>query len=572
MTLLGKNTLSLCHSQPTQPTGLFETLELGSLETTAQRVRPDIVHETCGDPAAGPEPTALRASRGSRTSTGKMALKEVSARDVHRQEQTTLPGIWRHPCGSHFLANAKKESVMFAHEDEGFQELYDRLLACSSTKQSITMSENKKTHEERWSNGRRRTEQRLRKRKVERKKARRGKVRTTWAMSCAGIVVSLATTRRTVDRSGHSTCGGQEAKAKAMREVTNILMDGLGKVTNMRMDGLGKVTNMRMDGLGVKSMLMGCGKRQTGRMVEDSKRLDTMGIRKTMGGIEFNSIEECCSMIPRRGEKQETSESDGRRRGTPAPKPSPTPKPTLPPSEDSDSATSEPSGMSETGASDTSETSSTSNVETQEWNDPKTYCDKLAKLQRMRCKLLDAEQKAPKRVFWCTCGVEEGHNVEASLRWCNCFEWHNRGCTFIVACNLALSRSKTIKANNEIVESLMNIRKVSSSYQRSRHREEFGTERQCETQWRFDPCRVYWTFGHVPDDPVVESVVGTGWRCMSWLTLTKSESMSQNTVRQAQQCVEWSEAIERFVLPELSSVGLPCVFIILVLQLFPQPL
>ena len=35
---------------------------LGSLETTAQRVRPDIVHETCGDPAAGPEPTALSAS------------------------------------------------------------------------------------------------------------------------------------------------------------------------------------------------------------------------------------------------------------------------------------------------------------------------------------------------------------------------------------------------------------------------------------------------------------------------------------------------------------------------------
>ena len=35
---------------------------LGSLETTAQRVRPDIVHETCGDPAAGPEPTALPAS------------------------------------------------------------------------------------------------------------------------------------------------------------------------------------------------------------------------------------------------------------------------------------------------------------------------------------------------------------------------------------------------------------------------------------------------------------------------------------------------------------------------------
>ena len=33
---------------------------------------------------------------------------------------------------------------MFANEDEGFQELYDRLLAYSSTKQSITMSESKR--------------------------------------------------------------------------------------------------------------------------------------------------------------------------------------------------------------------------------------------------------------------------------------------------------------------------------------------------------------------------------------------------------------------------------------------
>ena len=35
---------------------------LGSLETTAQRVRPDVVHETCGDSPAGSEPTALSAS------------------------------------------------------------------------------------------------------------------------------------------------------------------------------------------------------------------------------------------------------------------------------------------------------------------------------------------------------------------------------------------------------------------------------------------------------------------------------------------------------------------------------
>ena len=38
-----------------------------------------------------------------------------------------------------------EETVMFANEDEGFQELYDRLLAYSSTKQSIQMSESKKS-------------------------------------------------------------------------------------------------------------------------------------------------------------------------------------------------------------------------------------------------------------------------------------------------------------------------------------------------------------------------------------------------------------------------------------------
>ena len=34
---------------------------------------------------------------------------------------------------------------MFANEDQGIQELFDRLLAYSSTKQSIQMSESKKT-------------------------------------------------------------------------------------------------------------------------------------------------------------------------------------------------------------------------------------------------------------------------------------------------------------------------------------------------------------------------------------------------------------------------------------------
>ena len=43
------------------------------------------------------------------------------------------------------MPKSLEETVMFANEDEGFQELYDRLMAYSSTKQSITMSESKKT-------------------------------------------------------------------------------------------------------------------------------------------------------------------------------------------------------------------------------------------------------------------------------------------------------------------------------------------------------------------------------------------------------------------------------------------
>ena len=36
-----------------------------------------------------------------------------------------------------------EETVIITHEDEGFHELFDRLLAHSSTKQSVKMSERK---------------------------------------------------------------------------------------------------------------------------------------------------------------------------------------------------------------------------------------------------------------------------------------------------------------------------------------------------------------------------------------------------------------------------------------------
>ena len=131
------------------------------------------------------------------------------------------------PCqasGGHVPVDAKslEETVMFTNEDEGFQELFDRLLAYSSTKQSVKMSEIKRQN--------RRDDpmdaDALSKGKGKGKKGSSGssgssgsgkgsKGQNNTSNSCAGTVASLATTRRTVDRSGHRTRGGRETKETA---------------------------------------------------------------------------------------------------------------------------------------------------------------------------------------------------------------------------------------------------------------------------------------------------------------------------------------------------------------------
>ena len=138
-------------------------------------------------------------------------------------------------------------------------------------------------------------------------------------MSCAGTVASLATTRKTVDKSG-----GQEAK--------------------VGQEQVRKVTNMLMDGRGVMSMSMGCGKKSDWQTGTGSGWWTTANdwtpweSEEPMGGIEINSMERCWSKNPRRGGKQRTrrwqtsstsgtSESGRRRRRTPTPRPSPIPKP-----------------------------------------------------------------------------------------------------------------------------------------------------------------------------------------------------------------------------------------------------
>ena len=69
--------------------------------------------------------------------------------------------------------------------------------------------------------------------------------------------------------------GGQEAEAKVDQKQVR------------------KVTNMLMDGLGMMSMLMGCGKRQTGRqeLVQDGGREQTIGHH----GNQKNQWAELCS-------------------------------------------------------------------------------------------------------------------------------------------------------------------------------------------------------------------------------------------------------------------------------------
>ena len=289
-------------------------------------------------------------------------------------------------------------SVMFANEYEGFQELYDRLLAYSSKKQSITMSKSKKTTRkddpmdvDALSKGSGKGKSKGKGKKV--KGQNHMSNAECWNCGKSGHCEKDCRQKWTQDM--WWSRGKDKSKARGYEHA-----DGWTWKGDEQSDGWWKTTDWQ---------------RGTGsEWWTTASDWTPWESEEAVDGIEFNCIEECCSENPRRGEKQKMSESDGRGRGAPAPKPSPTPNPTRSPSEDSGIATSEPSGMSETSASDTSETSLTSRVEAQEWNwRAKTYCDKLDKSQRMRCQLVNVEQKAPKRVSWCT-SVEEGHNVEAS--------------------------------------------------------------------------------------------------------------------------------------------------------------
>ena len=81
-------------------------------------------------------------------------------------------------------------------------------------------------------------------------------------MLCVGTVASLATTRKTVNRSGHRTKNGQERKARAkVRTKAMASRTAFRKGKKVR-----KVTNMPMDEPGMTSKLKNGGIQQEIRM------------------------------------------------------------------------------------------------------------------------------------------------------------------------------------------------------------------------------------------------------------------------------------------------------------------
>ena len=65
-------------------------------------------------------------------------LTDRNGRPCQASDDSLMAAMFR------LMPKSLEETVMFANEDEGFQELFDRLLAYSSTKQSVRMSEIKR--------------------------------------------------------------------------------------------------------------------------------------------------------------------------------------------------------------------------------------------------------------------------------------------------------------------------------------------------------------------------------------------------------------------------------------------
>ena len=144
MTLLENSTHTLCLLQPTQPTELSEILEMETAgkpgdDCTASttRRRPRDAWRFCSKFRIHRVVSELR--------IWYLRLRTGSQRNVStRCSPTGTDGPALVAAMFPLMPKSLEETVMFANEDEGFQELSDRLLAYSSTKQSVKMSESKR--------------------------------------------------------------------------------------------------------------------------------------------------------------------------------------------------------------------------------------------------------------------------------------------------------------------------------------------------------------------------------------------------------------------------------------------
>jgi len=331
---------------------------LGSLETTAQRVRPDIVMRRVAILQQVQNP-----SRCQRVEDLGTALEDWLSEKRQYEMFTDRNG---RPCQAsddslvaamfRLMPKSLEETVMFAHEDEGFQELYDRLLAYGSTKQSISMSENKTTRKDDPMD-------------VDAPNVGSGK--------------------------GKSKEKGKKSKGKdklSNAENSNWQKGGTEKGDEHADEWTWKGDEQADEWRKATDWQTGTGSAWW-TTANDCTLWET---EEPVGGFEINNTERCSSKNPGKGRWRRTRKkrptvisptpteqrvvvppgllhvtrisiedlvnSDRCRRRTPTPAATPRLKSTRSPSESS--ATSEISGMSGTNASDTSETSSTSSVET----------------------------------------------------------------------------------------------------------------------------------------------------------------------------------------------------------------
>ena len=306
---------TLCPLQPTQPQELFENSGEGNgleawrrlhseYEPTSSMRRVAILQQVQNPPRCqrvedlgAPLEDWLSKKRQYEMFTDR------HGRPCQASDDSLVAAMFR------LMPKSLEETVIFANEDEGFQELYDRLLAYSSMKQSIQMSENK-------------------------------------------------TTRMDVDAlskgSGKGKSKGKGKKGKGQNHMSNVRCWNCGKTGHYarncsemswsRGKDKGKAQgDEHADGWTWSGEQSDAWWKTTDWKTGPGSRWwttanDWTPWEEPMGQIEINSMERCWIENPRRGGKQRTSgsatssasgtsESGRRRMRTPTPRPSPTPKP-----------------------------------------------------------------------------------------------------------------------------------------------------------------------------------------------------------------------------------------------------